>query len=160
MTALDDAGGAPSVRPGESALTSHDERVVRRLAAHAAPALYAARSVAELREAHAATLRAREEERRRLRRDLHDDLSPTLSGLGLSAAAIARLARGGEDVAAASDELAVDVKAAVAQVRTLAYDLRPPVLDDLGLVAAIRSRVHGAQADRLRVTVHGEDVPD
>jgi signal transduction histidine kinase len=146
-------------RPGESDLTTHDERVIRRLAAHAAPALHAARSVAELSQAHAETLRARAEERKRLRRDLHDDLSPTLSGLSLSAAAIARLARRGEDVIGASEQLATDVKAAAAQVRVIAYDLRPPVLDDLGLVAAIRNRVHGTQADRLQVRVHGDGLP-
>ena len=147
-------------RHGESTLAPYDRRVLRRLASHAAPALHAARAVAELREAHAATLRAREEERRRLRRDLHDDLSPTLAGLGLSAAAIAHLARHGDDVSAEADALADDVQSAMAQTRELAYGLRPPILDDLGLVAAIRSRVHGASADSLDVHVDAEALPD
>jgi len=149
-----------SPRRGESALTANDRRILHRLAAHVAPALHAARLVGDLRDAHAATVRTREEERRRLRRDLHDDLSPTLSGLGLSAAAISRRARAGDDVSEASDSLARDVTSAVAQVRELAYDLRPPMLDDLGLVVAIRNRIHGAQADDLDVRVSGDSLPD
>jgi len=148
-----------SPRRGESALTANDRRIVHRLAAHVAPALHAARLVGDLRDAHAATVRAREEERRRLRRDLHDDLSPTLSGLGLSAAAISRRARVGDDVSEAAESLVSDVTSAVAQVRELAYDLRPPMLDDLGLVVAIRNRIHGAQADDLDVRVSGDSLP-
>jgi len=147
-------------RAGESSLTAFDRTVLARLAVHAAPALAAARTHAELQEAHAAVLSAREEERRRLRRDLHDDLSPTLSGLGLSAAAISRLAGRHEDVADAAAELVSDVQAAVRQTREIAHGLRPPVLDDLGLVAAIRSRLHGQQADGVLVTVHGPDLTE
>jgi len=146
-------------RAGESSLGAFDRRVLARLALHAAPALAAARTHAELRDAHAAVLAAREEERRRLRRDLHDDLSPTLSGLGLSAAAISHLARRGQDVADAAGALVADVQAAARQAREIAYGLRPAVLDDQGLVAAIRSRVHGQHADRLRVSVEGADLP-
>ena len=103
---------------------------------------------------HARLLLAREEERRRLRRDLHDDLSPTLSGLGLSAAALAKRADGVDRaLAATARDLASDIQDAVEQTREIAYGLRPPILDDRGLVAAIRDRVHGAVADRLRVDV-------
>ena len=85
---------------------------------------------------------AREEERKRLRRDLHDELAPTFAGLGLSAAAVEAFARAGDDRAAdAAERLVTGLHAATRQLREVAYDLRPPVLDDRGLAAAIRERV-------------------
>jgi signal transduction histidine kinase len=54
-------------------------------------------------------------------------------------------------------DLAVDIQGAVEQTREIAYGLRPPILDDRGLVAAIRDRVHGPVADRLRVDVVAPD---
>ena len=146
-------------RRGESSLTDRDREVVERLAVHAAPALHGARALAELSEAHARLVLAREEERRRLRRDLHDDLSPTLSGLSLGAAALAkRAAPVDPGIAEQAAELQRDIQAAVEQSREIAYGLRPPILDDRGLVAAIRDRVHGQGADALRVEVRAPEV--
>lgn len=146
-------------RRGESSLTHHDREVVERIAVHAAPALHGARALAELSEAHARLVLAREEERRRLRRDLHDDLSPTLSGLSLGTAALAkRAARIDPGLAEQAAELHRDIQAAVEQSREIAYGLRPPILDDRGLVAAIRDRVHGQGADALRVEVRAPEV--
>lgn len=145
---------AVSPRRGESALTATDIEVVRRMLMTAAPALHGTRAAAELADAHARTLVAREEERRRLRRDLHDDLSPSLSGIALSAAALTLRARGSDpELAGDLADLHGDVQQAVAQTREIAYDLRPAVLDDQGLVAAIRSRVHGPHADGLDLVV-------
>ena len=146
-------------RRGESSLTARDREVVERIAVHAAPALHGARALAELSDAHARLVLAREEERRRLRRDLHDDLSPTLSGLSLGAAALAkRAARVDPGLAEEAAELHRDIQAAVEQSREIAYGLRPPILDDRGLVAAIRDRVHGQGADALRVEVRAPEV--
>ncbi|MET0813265.1 MAG: ATP-binding protein, partial [Microbacterium sp.] len=147
-------------RPGEGALTAYDRALVERLALHAAPALHGSRALAELTATHARLLLAREEERRRLRRDLHDDLSPTLSGLGLSATALARRAEAYDDeLAATARDLAGDIQDAVAQTREIAYGLRPPILDDRGLVAAIRDRVHGGTADRVRIDIVAPHAP-
>ncbi|MET0736509.1 MAG: ATP-binding protein, partial [Microbacterium sp.] len=148
-------------RPGEEALTVYDRALVERLALHSAPALHGARALAELTATHARLLLAREEERRRLRRDLHDDLSPTLSGLRLSAAALARRAQAVDpDLAETATELAHDIQDAVEQTREIAYGLRPPVLDDRGLVAAIRDRIHGQSAgERVRIEVLAPDGP-
>ena len=133
---------------------------MERLALHSAPALHGAQALADLSATHARLLLAREEERRRLRRDLHDDLSPTLSGLGLSAAALAKRADGVDaDLAATARDLASDIQDAVEQTREIAYGLRPPILDDRGLVAAIRDRVHGPVADRLRVDIVAPEEP-
>lgn len=144
------------VRPrrGETSLTRRDLDVLRRLALHAAPALRGARAMAELTDARSRLVRLRAEERKALRRDIHDDLGPTLAGLGLGAAAVAALVKDGDSEAAVvADSLVHDVHSAMAQVRELAHDLRPPILDDEGLVATVRARVQGGP-DTPVVQVH------
>jgi signal transduction histidine kinase len=133
-------------RRGESGFTARDRRVLAALISHAAPALHGARTLTDLLESRARLVSAREEERRRLRRELHDSLGPTLSGLSLSAAALAR--RTGLPEAT---ELHRDLQDVVHQTREIAYELRPPVLDDHGLVAAIVDRT--ADDDELNIGV-------
>lgn len=83
---------------------------------------------------------AREEERRRIRNDLHDGLGPTLASLQLQLGALRTLIRTHPDRAdVAVNEMRADLSAATAAIRQLVYDLRPPLLDELGLVAAIRT---------------------
>jgi signal transduction histidine kinase len=135
-----------SPRRGESSLTARDRRVLAALLSHAAPALHGARTLTDLLESRARLVSAREEERRRLRRELHDSLGPTLSGLSLSAAALAR--RTGLPEAT---ELHRDIHDVVHKTREIAYELRPPILDDHGLVAAIVDRT--ADDDELDVRV-------
>ncbi len=82
---------------------------------------------------------AREEERRRIRRDLHDGLGPTLAGVALQLDAARTLIRHDPAKAEAVLEGLVDqVKVGIADVRRVIDDLRPPVLDQLGLVSAIQ----------------------
>jgi signal transduction histidine kinase len=129
-------------RAAESELTPRDRALLRLVATHAGPAMHAVRVVADLRRAREHLVLAREEERRRLRRDLHDDLAPQLAGLALSGAAVRQFVT--TDPARAIDlagQLADDLRRASQQVREIAYDLRPPVLDDLGLTVAIVDRV-------------------
>jgi len=129
-------------RAAESELSSRDRALLRLVATHAGPAMHAVRVVADLRRAREHLVLAREEERRRLRRDLHDDLAPQLAGLALSGAAVRQFVT--TDPARAIDlagQLADDLRRAAQQVREIAYDLRPPVLDDLGLTAAIVDRL-------------------
>lgn len=84
---------------------------------------------------------AREEERRRLRRDLHDDLGPTLAALALTASNVSDLIPTDPDAAVAlANALQNDIRATVGDIRRLVYELRPSALDELGLVAAIRER--------------------
>ncbi|HEU4331987.1 MAG TPA: histidine kinase [Lapillicoccus sp.] len=135
-----------SPRRGESGFTTRDRRVLAALLSHAAPAMHGARTLADLHESRARLVTAREEERRRLRRELHDSLGPALSGLSLSAAALAR--RTGLPEAT---ELHHDIQDVVRQTREIAYELRPPILDDHGLVAAIVD--HTAANDQLDVRV-------
>jgi two-component system, NarL family, sensor kinase len=84
---------------------------------------------------------AREEERRRLRRDLHDGLGPALTGIAFKADA-ARNTLAAEPLRAAEllAEMRADTTTAIADIRRLVYNLRPPALDDLGLVAAVREQ--------------------
>ena len=133
---------AVSPRPGDTALTASDRAVITRICAQASPALHGARLVNELVETRARLVIAREDERRRLRRDLHDDLAPTLAGLGLTAAVVEKYSRAGDRRATdAAADLATRLQDASRQVRDIAYNLRPPVLDDRGLVAAIEDTI-------------------
>ncbi len=131
-----------SPRRGESGFTARDRRVLAALVGHAAPALHGARTLADLLESRARLVSAREEERRRLRRELHDSLGPALCGLSLSAAAMARRTGLSE-----ATELHRDIQDLVYQTREIAYELRPPVLDDHGLVAAINDRTADDELD-------------
>jgi signal transduction histidine kinase len=111
-----------------------------------------------LRASRERLVTAREEERRRLRRDLHDGLGPQLASLTLTIAAARELLR--QDVDAADrllQELAIHTQAAIADIRRVVYDLRPPVLDDLGLVLALREQAaHYSQAG-LQITITAPD---
>lgn len=83
----------------------------------------------------------REEERRRLRRDLHDGLGPTLAALALTASTVEDLIPSDPDTAITLvHELQNEIRATVTDIRRLVYELRPPALDELGLVTAIRER--------------------
>ena len=124
-----------SYGPADLALT---DVLVRQVAL----VLDALRMAAALQHSREAIVSAREEERRRLRRELHDGLGSALAGIALTLQA-ARNTGGPE-----GDELVEGAReqtqAAVADVRRLVRGLRPPVLEDLGLAAALR-----AHADRL-----------
>jgi signal transduction histidine kinase len=110
-----------------------DARLVADLVRLLGLVLSAARTEAALRGSRERIVRAREEERRRLRRDLHDGLGPTLAALKLQVAAVRRTS--GVEVAALTEGL----DEATAEVRRLVHDLRPPMLDDLGMAEALRN---------------------
>lgn len=130
---------AAARRPGE-ALSASDQRLLRDLARQVGITLHAARLSDALQVSREQLVSAREEERRRIRRDLHDSLGPTLASLRMQLGAVRRVLR--EEPAEAEaliDDLRDDVRAATAEIRRLVYDLRPPLLDDLGLAGALRS---------------------
>jgi signal transduction histidine kinase len=126
--------------PNES-FNSTDLRLLDDLAPQVGVAVHAVRLTADLQRSREQLVLAREEERRRLRRDLHDDLAPTLASLGLTASTAADLISTNPETATALvKELQTEIRATVGSIRRLVYDLRPPTLDELGLLAAIRER--------------------
>ncbi|MEV4368263.1 sensor histidine kinase [Nonomuraea sp. NPDC049637] len=129
--------GPPAARRFAAA---HDERVLDTLVPYAADVAHAVRLAADLQRSRERMLAAREEERRRLRRDLHDGLGQTLSGLAMTVN-MARLSLKSSPEAADGllRELRTGMDAVTGDLRQLVYGLRPPALDDLGLAAAVRA---------------------
>jgi signal transduction histidine kinase len=138
--------------PGE-AFSPTDMHLLEDLVRQVEVAVHAVRLTADLQRSRERLVTTREEERRRLRRDLHDGLGPTLGALTLGLDTT-RLALAQDDPKAV-DGLLLELKAqtheAVSDVRRLVYGLRPPALDDLGLVPAIRQQAanHGLLAEEL-----------
>ncbi len=131
--------------PGD-AFTAADQRLLEDIAHQAGVAVHAVRLTADLQRSRERLVTTREEERRRLRRDLHDGLGSTLAALHLQAGAIRTLMR--HDLAAADAEILdvqAEIRSAIADIRRLVYALRPPAMDELGLVGAIRQ--YAAQYD-------------
>ena len=123
------------------AFSSTDLRLLDDLAPQVGVAVHAVRLTADLQRSREQLVLAREEERRRLRRDLHDDLAPTLASFGLTASTAADLIPTNPTTATKLvKELQTEIRATVGNIRRLVYDLRPPTLDELGLLAAIRER--------------------
>lgn len=108
----------------------------------------------QLQQAHQRLVTVVEEERRRLRRDLHDGLGPSLASLGLKVAAAKQLLRHDPDsVASLLDQVITQNQQTVSEVRRLVYGLRPPVLDERGLAEAIRAHVLNGQGSGLQIEV-------
>lgn len=158
----------PLVHAGERVGTlvlSRDapSRLVEDLARHLATAVKAARVTVELQEARERLVSATEEERRTLRRELHDGLGPTLAGITLGIQAARRqVARDPEGAQRALAEVAEELRAAVSDIRRLARGLRPRSLDDLGLVGAVREQVarYSSQDSGLEVMVEASGELD
>lgn len=99
-----------------------------------------ARTLTRLRLAQQRMVEAVENERRRLRHDLHDGLGPALAGIALGMRAAASTVSTNEPATATLlGRLAEEAEACLEEVRRLVYDLRPPALDQLGLQAAVAS---------------------
>lgn len=129
-----------------SRLSRRDEELLGDLVRQAATAARTSRLAEELQDSRERLVTAREEERRRIRRDLHDGLGPALSGVVFQLES-ARLLVDRDPEAAKTQVAATSrhVQDVVADVRRLVHDLRPPALDDLGLVGALRQQA--AQLD-------------
>jgi signal transduction histidine kinase len=147
---------APRAR-GES-FTPADRRLLDDLARQVGTVAHAVRLTADLQLSRERLVTAREEERRRLRRDLHDGLGPTLASIPLKLDAARNLLT--RDPPAA-DALLVDLKkqtqTAVGDIRRLVYKLRPPSLDELGLIPALREQAEQYNQDGLHITL---DAPE
>jgi signal transduction histidine kinase len=143
-----------SPRTGEHTLGAADRRVLEVLAAPVAVALHAVLLSQELQRSRERLVAAREEERRRLRRDLHDGLGPILTAVTLKADA----ARSALDITpdradGLLAELRGDAKQAIGDLRRIIYDLRPASLDELGLLGALGEQVDRFGRQGLSVTL-------
>ena len=153
--------------PGES-FTPTDRALLSDLARQAGVAAHAVRLTtdlqrltSELQQSRTELVTTREEERRRLRRDLHDGLGPALGSLTLQLDTARNLFKSDPP---AADALLVDLKTqvqtAITDIRRLVYELRPPTLDELGLVSALREQVTRYRQPGLSITLNApEDVP-
>lgn len=161
---------APRAR-GEDFGTA-ERRLLDDLARQAGVAAHAVRLAADLQRSRERLVTAREEERRRLRRDLHDGLGAQLAALNIQAGLLRHLIHRDPTAADAGvAELRAELRAAIADIRRLIHDLRPSALDELGLVAAlhqlaaqydlgaIASRDLGAESEEgsVRVSVNAPD---
>jgi signal transduction histidine kinase len=124
-------------RAPDRQLSAAEQRLVRDLARQLGGVLHARRLRQDLQRARERLVLAREEERRRLRRDLHDGIGPALAGLTLKTETAKALLPPGTDAAARQLEgLSEEIRRTVVDVRRLVEGLRPPALDELGLVGA------------------------
>jgi signal transduction histidine kinase len=138
-----------------------DTRLLTDLARQAGVAVYAVRLTAHLQrlterlqESRERLVTTREEERRRLRRDLHDGLGPALASLTFKVdAACNVLAQDHEKADHLLKSVRQQAQEAIADIRRLVYDLRPPALDELGLLVALREQAAQFQHHGLAVTV-------
>ena len=141
-------------RVGEESFSAADRRLLELLARQAGAAAHAVRLTSDLQRVRERLVGAREEERRRLRRDLHDGLGPQLSSQTLTIDAVRSLMRRDPDSAEA---LLLDLKTqaqdAISDIRRLVYELRPPALDDLGLVGALRASAAQCGQNGLAVSI-------
>ncbi len=146
--------------PGE-AFGPADRRLLDDLARQIGVATHAVRLTADLQRSRERIVSAREEERRRLRRDLHDGLGAQLAALAIQAGAL-RITIGRDPVAAAEQaaELRSELKSAVADIRRLVHGLRPPALDELGLIGALRQRAVSYGAGGIYQTPDGHREGD
>lgn len=124
--------------PGEQ-FSPADHHILKNIAHQAGMAVHAVSLTADLQRSRQRLVTTREEERRRLRRDLHDGLGPNLASQGLKLAAVKQLLQNDPSSAIPLlEQVMSQNKSTVEEVRRLVYGLRPPALDELGLVAAIR----------------------
>ena len=127
-----------SGRTAREEFSEADRRLLQNIARQAGAAVHNAQLTADLQRSRQQLVTSREEERRRLRRDLHDGLGPSLASLLLEARVLRRMIR--DDPTAAeklADEMQGDIRTTIDDIRRVVHELRPPALDDLGLVPAI-----------------------
>ena len=138
------------IRPGEygqmtigkrgphEEFTRAEQQLLESIATLAANIVRTVKLSDELRKSREQIVTAREEERRRLRRDLHDGLGPQLASQTLTLEAVTQLISP-ENKKAISllETVKQQAEAATADIRRIVYDLRPPALDTLGLAGAL-----------------------
>lgn len=140
-------------------ITPRFREAINDLCPQAAAVAAASRFEHELIHANRRIIMARDDERLRLRRDLHDGLGPALAGMALGISAARNHVEGGDAGRAVGllDELAGELERKVEEIRAIVYGLRPPQLDDLGLLGAIRHHLHRYAAAPVSLEMQSVD---
>ncbi|MEO7981850.1 MAG: histidine kinase [Sporichthyaceae bacterium] len=125
--------------PSGRGLTPSDHELLHEMARHAGVVVDAVYLGLDLQQSRVRLVTAREEERRRLRRDLHDGLGPSLAAIVLKLNAVSGLVDD-ERAGRLLLQLREETRHAIDDIRRLVDDLRPPALDEVGLVDALRQR--------------------
>jgi two-component system, NarL family, sensor kinase len=152
-------------RTSGEALTPTERRLLGDLVRQAGIAVHGVRLTAVLQRSRERLVVTREEERRRLHRDLHDGLGPTLAAMTLQLDVLRRqITTDPSEADALVRQLKDELQSAIHEIRRLVDALRPPALDELGLVAALRQHAiavgaEGGAATGLTVTVEARDLP-
>ncbi|MEJ3745301.1 ATP-binding protein [Actinomycetes bacterium KLBMP 9797] len=140
--------------------TGRERRLLEDLAQYAAVVTEATRLIRDLQVSRGRIIAAREEERRRLRRDLHDGVGPALTGLSMQVRAAHKAVSNPARLGAILEGLGGDLRLCVSEVRQLLDELpRPPELDE-GLVAALRAQCRRFDEETLTVDLHVADTVD
>jgi len=140
----------------------YEQELLATIAALTATTVRAVQLSDDVRRSRQRIVSAREDERRRLRRDLHDGLGPQLASQMLELEAVAQLmssnpAKAQSLLASLKDQ----AEEAILDLRGLVYGLRPPALDDLGLIGALRQSASRYESGALRFTFETpEALPD
>lgn len=139
-------------RGPDEAFTESEIALLETIARQAGVAAYALRTTEALRRSRERLVATREEERRRLRRDLHDGVGPALASLTLKLDAASNvLERDPVAARALLHALRDQVQDAIADLRGVVHALRPPALDDLGLAGALREQLRRIEHEGLGV---------
>lgn len=129
---------AVALRSPGTSFSSAEMRLLRNIARQAGAAVHTVQLMTDLQRSRRQLVATREEERMRLRRDLHDGLGPALASVAWQADSARDLVH--TDPAEAVRLLGSSIEqaqSALSDIRRLVYGLRPPALDELGLVGAL-----------------------
>jgi signal transduction histidine kinase len=121
-------------------------------------AVQTVRITSELKRSRIKLVSFREEERRRLRRDLHDGLGASLASISLSMDTL--VFQNGVDLAVKNRllELQENLRKAIAGIRQLVYNLRPPALDELGLIFALDELCRQYEGSSIKVSLEASEI--
>ncbi len=142
--------------------TVEEEKLLRNVARQAGTAVYAGQLTDQLQQSRERLVITREEERRRLRRDLHDGLGPQLAALTIKAGAAQNVLRSDPDKAGKLlTEIKTESQNAIKEIRHVVEGLRPPSLDQLGLLSALQEFVVQNDNGRVQITIQAaEELPN
>ncbi|MDQ4055422.1 MAG: histidine kinase, partial [Actinomycetota bacterium] len=143
-----------------SMLSHRDQELLFDVVRQAAMAVRSSRLAEELQVSREQLVLDREDDRRRIRRDLHDGLGPVLGGVAMRLDAVDNALE--TDPAVAREMVRRsrhDITEALADVRRLVHGLRPPALDDLGLLDALRQQVERTRSPELAIEIEADALP-